>query len=57
MKEKDKIEQLTIKLDPELLKKYEYICNFYGHVLNDQITFTMRSFVYNFELNHGPIEV
>lgn len=54
---KDKTEQITITIDSELLYKYKYICKHYGHTLNDQITFTMRNYVYNFELNRGPISL
>lgn len=56
-KEVRETEQITITIDSELLCKYMYICEHYGHKFNDQITFTMRNYVYNFELHHGVIDV
>lgn len=50
-------EQITITIDSELLRKYRYICEHYGHEFNDQITFTMRNYVYNFELHNGIIDI
>lgn len=57
MKRKRQTEQITVTINSELLHKYKYICKHYGHTLNDQITFTMRNYVYNFELHKGPIDI
>ena len=54
---KREIKEAILKVDSELLYKYKYICRYYGHTFNDQVTFTMRRYVYNFELNHGPISI
>ena len=48
-------EQITIEIDSELLYKYNEICKHYGHNLDEQMEITMKDYIYNYEINNGPI--
>lgn len=52
-----KIEPLVVTVDSELLNKYKYICEYFKHNINDQLSFTLMRYVNSFEEIHGPIEI
>lgn len=47
--------QISFNIDSDLYKKFNYICDYYGIELKEQILFSMRHFVYGFEQKHGEI--
>lgn len=51
-----KKEQLTVKIDSELLFKYKYMCKYLGIRLSDQLASTMLKYVNRFEEAYGTIE-
>ena len=52
-----KKEQLSVKIDSELLFKYKYMCKYLGIRLSDQLSSTMLKYVNSFEESYGTIEM
>lgn len=46
---------ISIRMDAEMLDKFYYASKYYGRSGSGQITFLMRSFVAEFEKEHGEI--
>lgn len=47
--------KITIEIDSELYRKYQYICRYYGHSLNMQLQSTIFLYINEFERVHGKI--
>ena len=46
---------ISIRMDAEMLDKFYYASKYYGRSGSGQITYLMRSFVAEFEKEHGEI--
>ena len=46
---------ISIRMDAEMLDKFYYVSKYYGRSGSGQITYLMRSFVAEFEKEHGEI--
>lgn len=46
-----------LRIDDELLRKFRYVCEYYGRSANGQILYMIRNSVSRFEAEHGKIEL
>lgn len=44
-----------LRIDDKLLKKFRYVCEYYGRSANMQLIQMIRHVVIKFEKNHGEI--
>ena len=47
--------KFTLKLNPELAEKLNYIASYYGRTRSAEIIWTLRRHVLEFEKKYGPI--
>jgi predicted DNA-binding protein len=47
--------KFTLKLNPELAEKLNYIASYYGRTRSGEIIWTLRRHVIEFEKKFGPI--
>lgn len=47
--------KFTLKLNPELAEKLNYIAGYYGRTRSGEIIWTLRRHVVEFEKKYGPI--
>lgn len=50
-----KFPQFTIRIDPELLKKFRYVADYNARSANREAELLIRNHVTNFEKQHGKI--
>lgn len=52
---KNKIAKFTVRLDFELLKKFQFVADYNARSANGEITILMKKHISEFEKNHGKI--
>ena len=53
----NEIRHLSVRIEDDLLKKFKYACKYEDRSANGQILNFIRTFVNEFENNHGEIEL
>lgn len=52
---KKNIRRFTLRIDDETLKKFRYVCEFYGRSANGQLLVYIRTAIRKFEEENGEI--
>jgi hypothetical protein len=53
---KAEIKHLSVRIEPDLLKKFRFACKYEDRSANGQILNFIRKFVEDFEQSHGEID-
>ena len=48
---------LSLRIDPELLEKFHYVCEYNARSANGQLNIYIKKLVENFEQEHGEINI
>ena len=56
MKKKRETRHLSLRIDPETLEKFHYICDYEGRSANAQLLVYIRETIRRFDAEHGPIQ-
>ena len=55
--EKKELKHLTVRIDPELLKKFRYVADFHGRSANKEVLELIKKDIQNHEEKFGMIDI
>ena len=55
--EKKELKHLTVRIDPELLKKFSYVADFHGRSANKEVLELIKKDIQNHEEKFGMIDI